>query len=186
MNIKAIDCCASNCGSAGQDSGLNSGSNSSAHAEKQPGPTRVLDLLGILAAFVCLIHCLALPVVMTFLPTLIHHHSHDDSTHVILAGWVLLFCLTAIVPGFVKHGYRRILLLMVIGLSAGFGAPLPAPGGRGEKGEITPITKGDLFIISSHAQAGLAESAEIPLIPMGNLLIISAHLYNRRLLKAVS
>ncbi|MCA9813515.1 MAG: MerC domain-containing protein [Candidatus Obscuribacterales bacterium] len=155
MNIKVIDCCGSKCSSPGQSSGMG------AHAEKQPGPTRVLDLLGILAAVVCLIHCLALPVVMTFLPTLIHHHTHDDFTHVILAGWVLLFCLTAIVPGFVKHGYRRILLLMVIGLSA-------------------------VLAATFHSQVGLAESVEIPLITMGNLLIISAHLYNRRLLKAVS
>ncbi|MEZ4537501.1 MAG: MerC domain-containing protein [Cyanobacteriota/Melainabacteria group bacterium] len=104
MNIKVIDCCGSKCSSPGQSSGMG------AHAEKQPGPTRVLDLLGILAAVVCLIHCLALPVVMTFLPTLIHHHTHDDFTHVILAGWVLLFCLTAIVPGFVKHGQSHLAL----------------------------------------------------------------------------
>lgn len=127
-------------------------------------PSRVLDLLGILAAAVCLIHCLALPVVMTFLPTLIHaHHGHEhnDPTHMILAGWVLLFCLTAIVPGFVKHGYRRILLLMLIGLSA-------------------------VLTATFHSHVGLAESVEIPLITLGNLLIITAHMYNRKLLKAVS
>lgn len=148
MNIKHLNCCNSSCESG----------------ESGKSPSRVLDLLGILAAVICLIHCLALPVVMTFLPTLIHahhHHDHNDSTHIILAGWVLLFCLTAIVPGFVKHGYRRILLLMLIGLSA-------------------------VMAATFHSHVGLAESVEIPLITLGNLLIISAHLYNRRLLKTVS
>lgn len=133
-------------------------------APERQAQVQVLDSLGILASAVCMIHCLAVPVLFTMLPSFaVHHHAHgeQDLTHILLAGWVVLFCLFAIVPGYLKHGHRKVLISMMLGLTA-------------------------VLIATFHGQIGLAEAVEIPLITLGNLVVISTHIWNRKLLKRIA
>jgi hypothetical protein len=115
----------------------------------------LFDALGIFASALCLVHCLALPLIMAALPFTMNWLGHDN-VHYLLAGWVLLFCLAAIVPGYLKHRQGNILMCMLVGLSL-----------------VLAATFG--------LHLGLAESLEIPMITAGNLLVILAHWRNRSL-----
>jgi len=115
----------------------------------------LFDALGIFASAVCMVHCLALPLVMAALPLTSNWLGHDN-VHYLLAGWVVLFCLAAIVPGYLKHRRANILICMLAGLSLVLGA-----------------TFGLSF--------GISESVEVPMITVGNLLVIAAHWRNRAL-----
>ena len=113
----------------------------------------LFDSLGIFASAVCMVHCLALPLIMAALPLTTTWLGHDN-VHYLLAGWVLLFCLAAIVPGYLKHRQLNILICMLVGL-----------------GLVLAATFG--------LHLGLAESLEIPMITLGNMLVILAHWRNR-------
>jgi hypothetical protein len=115
----------------------------------------LFDALGIVASAVCMVHCLALPVVMATLPFTMTWLGHDN-VHYLLAGWVLLFCMAAIVPGYLKHRQPNILILMLIGLSL-------------------------VLTATFCLHLGLPESVEIPMITLGNVLVIIAHWRNRSL-----
>ena len=82
---------------------------------------------------------------------------HDETTHYLLAFFVLAFCVGAIVPGYIKHGRAPVLALMMVGLSL-------------------------VLFATFFAHPLLGESAEVPLITVGNLLVITSHLLNRKLL----
>jgi hypothetical protein len=115
----------------------------------------LFDALGIFASAVCMVHCLALPFVMAFLPFAMPWLGQDN-VHYLLAGWVFLFCVVAIVPGYFKHRQTNILICMLVGL-----------------GLVLTATFGVHF--------GLADNLEIPMITVGNLLVITAHWRNRSL-----
>lgn len=85
---------------------------------------------------------------------------HDETTHYLLALFVLTFCVSAIVPGYVKHGRLPVLALMTVGLSL-------------------------VLFATFFAHPLLGESAEVPLITVGNLLVITSHLLNRKLLSTL-
>lgn len=115
-----------------------------------------VDALGIVASVICLVHCLVLPVVIVFAPALGAEGLHEDSTHYFLAAFVTMFCLLGIVPGYLRHSNRKVLLTMISGLS--------------------------LVLFATFAcHSLLGELWEIPLITVGNLLVVSAHISNRKL-----
>jgi hypothetical protein len=120
-----------------------------------PQTLDVFDSLGIFASAVCMVHCLALPFIMAALPFAPHWLGHDN-VHYLLAGWVLLFCLAAIVPGYLKHRRTSVLVTMLAGLAL-------------------------VLTATFCLHLGLSESMEIPMITVGNLLVISAHWRNRSL-----
>jgi hypothetical protein len=120
--------------------------------------TLSMDTLGIVASTLCLIHCAAMPLVVTFLPILGLRFLEGHSAHHFLAGFVVVFALLAIVPGYLKHRKTSVLLSML----AGVGVVLLATFGAGR-----------LF----------SENLELPLITVGNLIVVATHLRNRGLCK---
>ncbi len=116
-----------------------------------------LDALGIVASSVCLVHCLALPLVLLCIPTFASGLLRDDRTHYVLAFFVTAFCLSAVVPGFLCHKKLPVLLVMSAGLS--------------------------LVLFATFASGSIVgQSFEIPLITVGNLMVVTAHMLNRKLL----
>jgi hypothetical protein len=115
------------------------------------------DTLGIAASLLCMVHCLAVPIVVMTLPTLGANVLHNDCTHYLLAFFVTVFCVTAVVPGYLRHSDKRVLAGMVGGLAL------------------------VLFATFSSALM-LGETWEMPLITIGNLLVVGAHVFNRKLL----
>jgi hypothetical protein len=116
---------------------------------------QLFDAFGIFASAICMVHCLAMPLIMASLPFAMPWLGHDN-VHYLLAGWVLLFCVAAIIPGYLKHRHLSVLITMLVGLSL-------------------------VLIATFCLHLGLPESWEIPMITVGNLLVISAHWRNRRL-----
>jgi MerC mercury resistance protein len=113
-----------------------------------------LDNLGACVSGLCLVHCVAMPLLLAFAPTLAHIIPGDELTHRLLG----LLVVTAGVPsfwiGFRKHGKKRVLA----GGLAGIGLVLGA------------LATGDRF--SSHA-------AETAVTMLGSLVLTSAHLANK-------
>ena|ERR1700721_815581 len=117
---------------------------------------RYFDMLGIAASSICLVHCLAMPFVITFLPLLGWQFLEGKFAHQILAVFVFSFALFGIVPGYLKHHRRSVLIGMLIGLGLVLVATLLC-------GFILP------------------EKAELPLITAGNLVLVATHWHNHHL-----
>lgn len=117
-----------------------------------------MDALGIFASALCLIHCLAMPLVVAFLPLFGLQFLEGHGAHQALAGFVVAFGLLAILPGYMKHRKPAVLAGLVVGLTL-----------------VLSATFG--YVV------GLSESAELPLITVGNLVLMVSHLFNRKLCK---
>jgi hypothetical protein len=109
-----------------------------------------LDTLGIAASSLCMVHCLAMPLVIGILPILGLQFLEGHSAHVILAGFVLSFALLAVVPGYLKHRRKDILGMMLVGLSLVLYATFVAERTLGEAWELPLITVGNLILVATH------------------------------------
>ena len=116
----------------------------------------LMDIAGVFASTICLIHCLLMPVVMALLPVVARPLMHHDWVHVGLAGFVLAFCLIAYIPGYLQHHDRRLIYTGTLGIS--------------------------LVFFATFVARAWGEVAEASIITAGNTIIIFGHLLNRRLL----
>lgn len=115
-----------------------------------------LDNLGMAASTICLIHCLAMPVIITILPIMGWQFLESKNAHYVLACFVFAFALFAIVPGYIKHKRASIFWCMIAGLSLVLTATFVC-------GRLLP------------------ETIELPLITAGNLILVATHWQNRKL-----
>lgn len=109
------------------------------------------DKLGVAGSGLCLLHCLALPVLVGALPSLGLVFLADEMVHEILAFLLIGLAALAFVPGYRRHGDKRVLVLMAIGLGlilfATWGSAVIDLHGAGET--IVSVA-GSLFLISAH------------------------------------
>ncbi len=117
---------------------------------------RSFDMLGIAASSICLVHCLAMPFVISFLPLLGWQFLEGKTAHQILAGFVFCFAIFGIVPGYLKYRHNSVLAGMVMGLTMVLVATLLC-------GYVLP------------------EQMELPLITIGNLILVATHWHNHHL-----
>lgn len=115
-----------------------------------------MDIAGVFASTLCTIHCLLLPIVLALLPVFAKELMHHDFVHVGLAGFVLVFCLMAYVPGYLNHGDKRLIWLGAVGLT--------------------------LVFFATFVARDWGEAIEASIITAGNTVIIFGHLLNRKLL----
>lgn len=71
------------------------------------------DRWGMLASVLCVVHCIATPIVALALPALA---ATEGVTHGLLGVAILLFALLAFVPGLRTHGKHRVLMLGTLGV----------------------------------------------------------------------
>ena len=109
-----------------------------------------LDNLGIIASAVCLVHCLAFPFLIAFLPVLGLQFLDTHESHLILGGLIWLFALFAIVPGYLKHKKLPILLGTIAGLSLVTFGVLAGHAVLGEHGEMIFLVTGNLTLVATH------------------------------------
>jgi hypothetical protein len=77
--------------------------------------TGLADVLGMATSALCLVHCLAMPVLLAMLPAV--GWAGDESTHALLVGVALLAALVSMVPGYVAHRRKGVLLAGGTGLA---------------------------------------------------------------------
>ena len=121
-----------------------------------PQSIRSFDMLGIAASSICLVHCLAMPFVITFLPLLGWQFLEGKAAHQILAAFVFSFAIFGIVPGYLKHHEKSVLAGMVVGLSC-------------------------VLVATLFCGTLLPENVELPLITVGNLILVATHWHNHHL-----
>ena len=121
-----------------------------------------IDVLGVGASSLCAVHCFLMPFIITGLSMIgVRHLIQHDATHAMLAGFVIVCCFIAIIPGYRRHGNKMIVATMFVGISL-------------------------VMFATFYAEAALGEAAEFPIITLGNVLVITAHLLNRKHMKLVS
>ena len=109
-----------------------------------------MDCLGVGASSICAVHCFLMPFVLTGLSMIGVHFIQHDATHMVLASLVLFFCLMAIVPGYKRHGNKRVVATMFAGVSLVMFATFFAESMFGERGEFLIMTLGNVLVITAH------------------------------------
>jgi hypothetical protein len=115
------------------------------------------DYLGVVVSGICVVHCMAMPLLLGLLPALGLSFLARDGFHQVLAALVLFVAIAAFVPGYRVHRQKGILLLGAVGIALlGGAAYLP----------------------------GFSLMAESAVTAFGGSLLVVAHVLNRRRLAA--
>src|SRR5436853_7892687 len=113
-----------------------------------------LDNLGACVSGLCLVHCVVMPLLLAFAPTLAHVIPGDEVTHRLLGLLVVSAGVPSFWIGYRKHRKKRVVAAGLAGIGLVLGA----------------LANGDRF--NSHA-------AEIAVTMMGSLVLTLAHLANK-------
>ena len=76
-----------------------------------------IDVLSIIAPIICLFDCIVLPAMAILLPFVSVKQMMHGISDQMIALIVLGICMTAILPGFLRHRNRRVLILFGSGIS---------------------------------------------------------------------
>lgn len=115
----------------------------------------VLEVLSVVGPIICLVDCVAIPVLLTVLPLVgVHQIFHGVGDQLLLL-LVLLICAPTITIGFLQHKRKNVMVLMTLG----FG----------------------LMFCANFAGHLIDETLHFVLTTMGSILLIRANLVNRRL-----
>ncbi len=112
------------------------------------------DVAGMAASILCLLHCMAMPLVILAFPMLGLAHVHDTFHDTLIAA-ITLPVLLALVPGYLKHRDKTTLLVGCAGLAIFLGA---------------------VFVVSPL----FGETAEAVFAVISGFMLLYAHLRNRR------
>jgi hypothetical protein len=116
----------------------------------------MIDRLGIFVSSLCMVHCLALPVLLPLLSLSLHGEETSDLTHIVFAAILVPATIYAAYSGYRKHHAWMPVISFAIGTAA--------------------ILSAVFFI---HDLYG--EFAEQALTVTGSILLIFAHIRNYRL-----
>jgi len=108
---------------------------------------RPWDLAGIGASLLCILHCVATPLLVVALPAL---EVLERQTHAVFALSILCIGSLAFVPGYRRHRRWRVVLLGLAGfgmLSAGVLVP---EGAMSETAEVAVTVLGGATLITAH------------------------------------
>lgn len=117
------------------------------------GARSTSDFIGIGLSLLCLIHCLALPMLVAFAPALLGALPGDDATHRGLAVAIGMVGIFAFRSGYKVHGRRWLLGLFSLGMLL-------------------------ILIAAILGEAVLTAYGEAALTVCGGLLLVTAHLCN--------
>jgi hypothetical protein len=111
------------------------------------------DIAGAAASGICLIHCLATPLLISLFPGMIPYLPGDAGFHRMLAGGIVLVGALAFIPGYRLHRRRSLLAMIGAGMS--------------------------LVLVVAWQSGKLDVAHELLLSVPGSLMLIGAHLLNR-------
>lgn len=101
------------------------------------------------SAGLCLLHCLALPVLIVLLPFFSWMDTGEE-THQYLAAFALLFALSGLIPGYVLHRRREILIWGAAGWTCIAAAALVIGPRLGELAEALATIAGAAILFATH------------------------------------
>lgn len=113
---------------------------------------RYFDAMGVGASSLCAIHCMLMPFVVACLPMFGLQFMHHDDVHPFLAGFVVFFGITSIVPGYRKHKECAILMSMAVGLALVLLATFVIEPTLGGQWEMLVITAGNFLVVLAHVR----------------------------------
>ena len=113
-----------------------------------------LDNVGACVSSLCLVHCVCMPLLLAFAPTLAHAIPGDELTHRLLGLLVVSAGVPSFGIGFRKHRKKAVLAAGLVGIGLILGV----------------LAVGDRF--NSHA-------AEIAATMLGSCVLTMAHLANK-------
>lgn len=109
------------------------------------------DKAAIVLSFMCVLHCLALPVILIILPSVSSLLAFSDERfHLWLVFAVIPVSVFAIISGYLHHRHSNVVWLGAIGLLMLVGAALFAHDILGEKGEVIFTLVGSVLVACSH------------------------------------
>jgi hypothetical protein len=79
--------------------------------------TQIIDKLGIVSSTTCAIHCLVLPLVITFIPYLGLSFFANETFEIIMLVTSIILSMFSICFGYKTHKNKKITLLFSFGLS---------------------------------------------------------------------
>lgn len=113
----------------------------------------VSDKAAIVLSFLCVLHCIALPLILIILPTVSGLLVLDDERfHQWLVFAVIPISVFAIITGYFHHRRANVFLIGAIGLLMFVGAALFAHDTIGEKGEVIFTLIGSALIAFGHVR----------------------------------
>ena len=116
--------------------------------EKKEGP--VIDIFGIAASLICILHCLLSSFALAILPQYGRELWRSDFTHQSLAALAMLFCLGSIYQINKRNNNKASCTLFTIGLILLFTATFILPEAYHEQYEVYLLAIGGSALVIGH------------------------------------
>lgn len=113
------------------------------------------DKASIGLSFLCLLHCLALPLLVVLVPSFVALGLEDERFHIWLVVVVIPLSAFALTLGCTRHRHVGVLLTGAVGLLFLCMAPLLGHDVLGESGERLTTLVGSVLIAASHFKNAL-------------------------------
>lgn len=101
------------------------------------------DLAGISLSVLCIIHCVGLPLLILFLPSLLSFK--NETFHILMLVAIIPISGYAFFKGYQQHQHHQMILWAILGLTLLLLAPL-----SGELLEAVFTLSGSIIIVFSH------------------------------------
>ena len=108
------------------------------------------DRAAISLSFLCVLHCLALPLIIMMLPALTTFNLQDEAVHLWMLVAVIPTSLFALTMGCRKHKNYNVIGLGIVGLTIILASAFLGHDLLGETGETVLTTVGAIFIAVVH------------------------------------
>ena len=149
---------------------------------------QISDKLSICLSICCILHCIALPVVILVLPGLASYWISDENVHVVLVLLAIPISLFAMGVSLRKHHNYKCIALAGAGLALLVLAIFMHDiGFSGEHGHVEHANeeqgheKHEDGELGHEEHGGLGETIETVFTVLGGLILLSAHFLNIRL-----
>lgn len=112
--------------------------------------TGAADAAGIFASVLCMIHCLAMPLLLAVLPAM--SWAEDDHLHEVLLGFALVAAVVSLGPGYLAHRRPAVPLLGGAGLACLAIAMFVVEPRYGHGAEAAVSVAGALLLFGAHVR----------------------------------
>ena len=110
----------------------------------------IADKAAISLSFICTVHCLALPLIVVFLPSLVVFNLEDEASHFWMLAAVVPTSLFALTLGCKKHKKTGAMAIGMVGLTILVATILLGHDILGEIGEKVLLLIGAIIIVIGH------------------------------------